>query len=159
MIPPVDDIDRLMVVMEAAFEPTYREAWTRRQVEDALLLGSGHYALVDAAGGPLAPGSAAAGFSLSRLGYDEEELLLFTVLPEHRRKGLGAVLLRDLAIAAAARGARRLLLEMRCGNPAESLYRSFGFEQIGRRRDYYCTTDGTRIDAITFARPITQNED
>ena len=35
MKPPADDLDRLMAVMNTAFDPTFGEAWTRRQVEDA----------------------------------------------------------------------------------------------------------------------------
>jgi ribosomal-protein-alanine N-acetyltransferase len=34
-----DHIDRLMAVMDAAFDPFFQEAWTRRQVEDALVTG------------------------------------------------------------------------------------------------------------------------
>jgi ribosomal-protein-alanine N-acetyltransferase len=43
---------------------------------------------------------------------------------------------------------------MRDGNPAESLYRHHGFAPIGRRPKYYRTTDGERIDAITFSRDM-----
>ena len=32
--PPPDDIDRIMAIMAAAFDPHYGEAWTRRQVEE-----------------------------------------------------------------------------------------------------------------------------
>ena len=46
MIAPGDDIDRLMAVMQAAFAPEYGEAWTRRQVEDALLMGNCFYGLI-----------------------------------------------------------------------------------------------------------------
>ncbi len=151
MNPPTDDLDRLMAVMAAAFDPEYGEAWTRRQVEDALLLGNCTYELIDDCGNPPAIGCAAAGFSLSRHGYEEEELLLFAVDPKHRRKGLGARMLVSLAEAAKSRGAHRLLLEMRRGNPAESLYRTFGFQPIGERPNYYRTLHGDRIDAITFA--------
>lgn len=154
MIPPVDDLDRLMAVMAAAFDPTYGEAWTRRQVEDALMIGNCHYRLIDAEGREPAPGMPAAGFFLSRTGFDEEELLLFAVDPAFRRRGLGQALLRQLVEAARARGARRLLLEMRRGNPAESLYRSFGFQPIGERPNYYRTREGQTIDAITFARDM-----
>jgi ribosomal-protein-alanine N-acetyltransferase len=151
MMPPADDLDRLMAVMAAAFDPAFGEAWTRRQVEDALLIGNCHYALIDPAGGEPAPGAAAAGFFLSRSGFDEEELLLFAVDPAWRRRGLGRALLRRLAEAARERGAQRLLLEMRRGNPAEALYLEFGFRPIGERPNYYRTPDGQTIDAITFA--------
>jgi ribosomal-protein-alanine N-acetyltransferase len=154
MTPPADDIDRIMAVMAIAFDPEYGEAWTRRQVQDALLFGNCYYGLIDAAGTAPSEDGAAAGFSLSRYGFEEEELLLFAVAPDHRRKGLGKLMLGQLSEAARARGARRLLLEMRRGNPAESLYRAFGFYPIGERPNYYRTATGERIDAITFACAI-----
>ena len=152
--PPADDIDRLMAIMDTAFDPHFREAWTRRQVEDALLVGNCHYALADQHGQPDRPGDQAAGFCLSRTGVEEEELLLFAVSPDHRQRGIGRAMLVRLAADARARGARTLFLEMRKGNPAEALYRRFGFCPIGERRDYYRTANGETIDAITFALPL-----
>ncbi|MGE4305021.1 MAG: ribosomal-protein-alanine acetyltransferase, partial [Novosphingobium sp.] len=66
----------------------------------------------------------------------------------------GRHLLNELAKGAKGRDVSRLLLEMRRGNPAESLYRSFGFYSIGERREYYRLQSGERIDAITFACDI-----
>lgn len=151
MSAPLDNLDQLMAVMETAFDPVYGEAWTRRQVEDALILGDCHYVLVDATGGIPGPDAPAAGFFLSRTGYDEEELLLLAVKPECRRSGLGRLLLGRLAQGARDRGATRLLLEMRRGNSAETLYRAFGFRPIGLRPNYYRGAGAERIDAITFA--------
>mgnify|MGYP003323401368 CR=1 FL=1 len=96
----------------------------------------------------------ATGFVLSRNAPGEEELLLIAVRPEFRRKGVGATLIRLLALAARARGADRIFLEMRENNPASSLYHKVGFEPIGRRKDYYLFADGTRMDAITFGLSI-----
>lgn len=151
MIAPDDHIDRIMAVMAAAFAPEYGEAWTRRQVEDALLIGDCHYRLIGPAGTTPGDDQPAAGFFLSRHGYEEEELLLLAVDPGFRRLGLASRLLEWLRDDAAGRGARRLLLEMRRGNPAEALYRAHGFRQIGERPGYYRTPDGTRLDALTFA--------
>jgi len=148
---PEADLDRLMLVMEAAFDPAYGEAWNRRQVEDSLLIGRSHYKLVGKNGLPPESGEEAAGFYLSREGYLEEELLLLAVIPQARRRGLGKILLQDLSKQAQSRGAERMFLEMRRGNPAESLYRNFGFEPIGVRPRYYRGPEGVRIDAITFA--------
>lgn len=156
MIAPGDDIDRIMAIMELAFDPAFGEAWTRRQVEDALVVGNCHYLLAGTDGEDPPAGSPVAGFALARHGFDEEELLLFAVAPQYRRQGIGARLLDRFGRAARARGAQRLLLEMRHGNPAEGLYRTFGFMPIGRRPDYYRTADGTRTDAITFATGIDQ---
>lgn len=147
-----DDLDRIMAVMEAAFDPAYGEAWNRRQVEDALLLGNCHYGLIAPHGDEPAPGEVAAGFFMSRTSYDEEELLLIAIAPQYRRLGLGRTLLSRFAAAARDHGAVRLLLEMRRGNPAERLYRAAGFEPVGLRPNYYRMPHGERIDAITFAR-------
>ena len=148
-----DDIDRIMAVMRTAFDPEFGEAWNRRQVEDALILGNCHYLLADAAGNAPAadvPPTEIAGFALSRTGFGEEELLLFAVAPRYRRHGIGERLLARFAQAAHERGATRLLLEMRRGNDAESLYLRHGFRPIGLRPNYYRTLSGPRIDAITF---------
>lgn len=149
-----EDLDKLMEVMTAAFDPLYGEAWTRRQVEDALLFGHTYYSLVDARGNAPSAETPAAGFTLSRHGFAEEELLLLAVIPQERKKGLGKILLELLSDSAKHRGAQRLLLEMRKGNPAESLYSAFGFYQIGERPDYYRLLSGERVNAITFARDL-----
>lgn len=140
-----DDVDRIMAVMGAAFDPAFGEAWTRRQVSDTLLLGNCDYALVGA------EGASATGFYLSRFAYDEEELLLLAVDPAFRGHGIGRGLLERFARSASARGACRLVLEMRRGNPAEALYREFGFVPVGIRPNYYRLPNGRMSDAITFA--------
>ena len=151
---PTDDLDRLMEVMDTAFDPVYGEAWTRRQVEDALLVGNCNYGLVNAEGSIPNENEPAVGFYLSRSAAQEEELLLFAVIPEYRRRGLGRTLLQMLRSDALSRGIERIFLEMRKGNPAESLYSAFGFSPIGVRPDYYKFTNGNRIDAITFGLNI-----
>jgi ribosomal-protein-alanine N-acetyltransferase len=149
-----EDIDRIMTVMTSAFDPAYGEAWTRRQVEDALLIGNCHYLLVAPGGDEPGPNEDPAGFCLSRAGFEEEELLLFAVSPLYRRRGLGWKMLERLTEQARLRGATRLLLEMRDGNPAGSLYLRYGFLPIGRRPDYYRRPCGKRIDAVTFAKAM-----
>jgi len=146
-----DDLDRIMAVMEAAFDPAFGEAWNRRQVGDALVLPNTHYLLVAADGGPPPDGEPAAGFVLSRGAADEEELLLIAVDPAHRRRGIGTALLSSFIDQARDRGAERLFLEMRDGNSAEALYLRHGFARVGRRRAYYRRGSGLPVDAITFA--------
>lgn len=151
MIGQDDDVDRIMAVMECAFDPAFGEAWNRRQVSDALLLGNCHYRLAAAPSAALVDEPRAVGFYLSRFAFDEEELLLLAVDPRYRRTGIGGSLLDEFASSAQARGAKRLLLEMRSGNPADRLYRAFGFVPVGVRPDYYRVENGRRNDAITFA--------
>lgn len=151
MIGQDDDIDRIMAVMDCAFDPAFGEAWNRRQVSDALLLGNCHYRLADAPDARSDAPPQAAGFYLSRFAFDEEELLLLAVDPRYRGTGIGRSLLDEFARSAQTRGAKRLLLEMRSGNPADRLYRGFGFVPVGVRPDYYRSGNGQRNDAITFA--------
>lgn len=158
MTPCPHHLDRIMAVMEAAFDPAYGEAWNRRQVADALTLSSTKALVVDRDGAPIAAGNASprvpAGFVLSRHVLDEEELLLIAVVPDCRRRGIGEILIGQLVAAAKARGITRVYLEMRRGNPALSLYHRLGFEPIGERPNYYRMANGERIDAITFGRSI-----
>lgn len=146
-------LDAVMEVMEASFDPYWREAWTRTQVSDSLAMPSTFVLLVDGAGAPLTGGQAA-GFVLSRQALDEEELLLVAVRPEARGRGLGAGLLEDYFASARRRGVRRIFLEMRANNPAHRLYSRCGFAPIGTRPRYYRAVDGQAIDAITFARDL-----
>lgn len=153
-----DDIDRIMDVMAGAFAPEYGEAWNRRQVSDSLLLTGTGYCLIGA-DGSFDPDMAepVAGFALTRSIFDEEELLLFAVLPQYRGKGLGAALLTEVIARAQQRGIRRLFLEMRRNNPAGKLYTGFGFRTVGVRPGYYRTASGERLDALSQELHIAKN--
>ncbi len=150
----MDDIDQIMRIMEVAFDPQWGEAWNRRQVSDSLAMPNIHYRLVGATGKPPEGSENAAGFILVRSAPGEEELLLVAVDPVFRGRSLGQKLLAKFATDAKQRGAERIFLEMRKNNPAERLYRSFGFEPIGKRKDYYRASDGSRIDAVTFGMDL-----
>jgi len=85
------------------------------------------------------PGGA---FILLRAVLDEAEVITLATAPAHRRAGLAAALLGAALLACAARGVAVLHLEVAEGNVAAlNLYRSFGFEPVGRRAGYY--EDGT----------------
>jgi [ribosomal protein S18]-alanine N-acetyltransferase len=151
MTAPADDIDRIMTVMAVAFDSQFGEAWTRRQVEDALMSGLCHYRVLCTDLGDLDSHSPPAGFYLSRHIAGEEELLLIAVAPANRQAGIGTALLKSFLQDAKQRGASRVFLEMREANPAERLYLRFGFLPIGRRTNYYRNGSSSRLDAITFA--------
>lgn len=147
----IDDIDRIMSVMTQAFDPYWGEAWTRRQIEDALTLPTTGYVLAGRDGGWPGTDEDAAAFALTRQAVDEAELLLIAVAPDARGRGLGRAVLEQVIAETRARGGAKLFLEMRHNNPAEQLYRALGFEPVGRRPNYYRLADGTRLDAVTFA--------
>ena len=150
---PDDPVDAIMQVMGRAFEPQFGEAWNRRQLADALILGTCRYGLI-AQDGKIGDqrGRTTAGFFLARQALDEEELLLFAVDRACRHRGLGGQLLDHFCASASRNGVRRIFLEMRDGNPAARLYESRDFHRVGKRPGYYRGLDGTRHDALTFQR-------
>lgn len=138
------DLDEVMATMHVAFDPAFGEAWTRAQCSGILGLAGVWLVLARR-------GSQAAGFALSRIVLDEAELLLLAVQPEQRRFGVGHALLSAVVGEARGRGAARLHLEMRDGNPAARLYEKAGFSEIGRRKGYYRGQNRVSYDAITLA--------
>jgi len=150
----MNDVDHLMHVMKDAFDPYWREAWTRKQVEDSLQLPSTYYLLCDETGAKPVDATQTVGFVLARRIMDEEELLLIGVKTDYRNLGIGNRLLSRFMQEARLHGSKKVFLEMRDRNPAETLYRRADFQPIGRRRNYYRTSSGQLVDAITFARPL-----
>lgn len=142
-----DDLDAVMVVMDRAFDPHYGEAWTRSQCAGILpMMG---VSLVLAKDGPTL-----VGFGLHRTISDEAELLLLAVDPSAQGEGIGRMLLDQFADECGKKGAHRLHLEVRDGNPATHFYEAAGYRIAGRRRRYYCGDEGDRIDALTYVKNI-----
>jgi ribosomal-protein-alanine N-acetyltransferase len=147
---PDTDLDSVMAVMDEAFDPCFGENWSRTQCSGVLASANSWTTISRVRGEP-------GGFALSRMIVDEAELLLIGVRPQYRRMGIGRDLLEQVAIAAATFGAKRLHLEVREGNDAAALYAAIGFEEVGRRRDYYRGANGQKFDAITLALPLPLN--
>lgn len=139
------DLDRVDRMMAAAFDPRWGEAWTRNQVIGILALPGVWLTIAEGAEGAI-------GFALLRATLDEAELLLLAVVPEARRRGAGAALLRGAIADCAARGVASLHLEVRDGNAATKLYSKNGFTKIGERRDYYRGVDGRSYSALTLRK-------
>jgi ribosomal-protein-alanine N-acetyltransferase len=80
---------------------------------------------------------------------DEAYVQNIAVVPDHRRRGLGARLLTALLDDARRRGFTKVGLEVRVDNDAAiALYERFGFRRVGLRRRYY-QPSGT--DALVMA--------
>jgi ribosomal-protein-alanine N-acetyltransferase len=70
------------------------------------------------------------------------EVLNLAVVPEHRGRGLGGLLLDAGLDAVKARGGSEVFLEVRASNTvAQALYAGRGFRMEGRRRGYYRRPD------------------
>ena len=139
------DLNEVMLVMNNSFDPAYGEAWTAPQCAGLIPMPGVWLSVARDGGSTL-------GFALGRVVVREAELLLLAVKRSSQGTGVGRQLLGRFIEIAAARGAQRLYLEVRDGNPAIKLYRSAGFSEVGRRKNYYTGRDGQIYDALTLAR-------
>jgi len=94
------------------------------------------------------------GYAILSTAAGEAHLLNLCVAPEHRRRGLGQLLLDGVLVDADLRQAGRLFLEVRPSNKgAVKLYRQNDFHVIGRRPGYY-PGNGGREDALVMVHHI-----
>ena len=139
------DLEAVMQVMGDSFDPAYGEAWTSAQCAGLMPMPGVWLSLARS-------GDDVIGFALGRIVLKEAELLLLAVRQDGQRKGIGRMLLDRFILVAASRGADRLHLEVRAGNPAMNLYLKAGFAEVGRRKNYYTGSDGQIYDALTLTR-------
>jgi [ribosomal protein S18]-alanine N-acetyltransferase len=97
---------------------------------------------------------------------DEAHVTTIAVDPSFHRHQIGSRLLLNLARASVGHGARHLTLEVRVSNaPAQAMYRRFGFETAGIRKNYYAETNEDAlvmwaydIDTPAYAERLTAIE-
>ena len=88
---------------------------------------------------------------------DEGYITNVAVFPEYRRQGIAAQIIKVFCDFAAGNHLAFLTLEVRPTNTAAiELYRSFGFEEVGRRKNYY---DLPKEDALILTRYFVYEED
>ncbi len=79
----------------------------------------------------------------------EAHISTIAVHPRLRRKGIGQLILIAMIEKARTIGADHITLEVRASNlVAQSLYRKYGFQVVGRRRGYYSDANE---DAVVMA--------
>ena len=92
------------------------------------------------------------GYVVAIFAGGEGEVANLAVSPEVRRRGIGRALVSATLDEARRRKAEAVFLEVREGNSAaRRLYRSCGFDEVGRRRGYY--TRPTE-DALILKKPL-----
>ena len=86
---------------------------------------------------------------------DDCTVLRIACHPQHRRRGIGSMLLQQGLTRAGERGARRASLEVRPSNEsALAFYRACGFTIAGVRRGYYPETgEDALVMQLTLAVP------
>lgn len=138
----VGDLDEVLAIENRV----YSFPWTDGNFRDSLRNGDRVCGLRDGS-------RLIAYFVLMRV-VDEMHLLNIAVDPARQGQGHGAVLLRYAVQLATLAGAGSVLLEVRPSNEqALAMYRHFGFQRIGVRRDYY-PAHGGREDAWVLRLPL-----
>lgn len=101
--------------------------------------------------------TAPGGFLVASAVAGEAEVLTLAVAPEARRQGIARGLVAGFLAQAAARGAQAAFLEVAADNAAAlALYQALGFVVAGRRKGYYLSPDGLRIDAVVMTRRLAE---
>ena len=91
---------------------------------------------------------------------DDAHITTVAVAPEARGHQIGTRLMLSLVDRSLDAGAKHLTLEVRVSNePAQALYERFGFEPVGRRKNYYRDEDAlvmwaTDIDTQEYAERL-----
>ncbi len=81
---------------------------------------------------------------------DEGYVTNIGVLPDYRRKGIGAKIVNSLIDYSKEKSLDFLSLEVRVSNSAAiSLYKNFGFEEVGVRKNFY---SNPKEDALIMTR-------
>jgi [ribosomal protein S18]-alanine N-acetyltransferase len=139
MIPA--DIPAVVAIEHAAYsvpwsETTFRGLLRRRDAELVVATVDDHVV----------------GYAVFWCVVDQGELGNVAVIGSARRRGIGELLVAEIIERAARRRVREVFLEVRPSNlTARRLYERFGFEPVGRRRNYY---QEPVEDALVLRRPV-----
>lgn len=140
-----DDIEAVMKIENQA----YPFPWTSGNFRDSI--NAGYEAWILKEHGTMI------GYMVWMKVVDEAHLLNITLSPARQGHGLGSWMMRHFMEQARAQHQSHLMLEVRPSNPrAISMYRKFGFEQIGLRQDYYPAGPHQREDAVVMRRSFNE---
>lgn len=136
-----------VAAIEAEVYPT---PWSPRVFFDELAMDNRRYVLVEGVDGIV-------GYGGLLIIEGDAHITTLAVAPEMRGRRLGVRLMLALVDTALANDARHLTLEVRVSNrSAQGLYEQFGFDPVGRRKNYYVDEDAlvmwaTDIDTDEYA--------
>jgi len=135
----LDDLDAVMEIEQRV----YTHPWSRASFADVLESGYAVHLLK--------AGDTLLGYSVVLQGVEEAHLLNIALAPEYQRQGWAPLMLEAVEIWARGHAAVWLWLEVRSGNTrAQAVYRTRGFEPVGRRNGYYAAGRCQREDAVVM---------
>lgn len=87
---------------------------------------------------------------IQSLGEEGAEIVLIATRPEFQRQGVA----RQLLDAIPARTGHVFLEVSEDNRPAIEFYKKTGFEEVGRRKNYYKRDNATRTDALIMKKAL-----
>src|SRR6186997_2280154 len=139
----LEDVPAVHRIESASFPTPWPDYAFKQEIQANRLA---HYLVVKS-------GEETIGYGGMWLMVDEAHITTFAVLPEWRRRGIGARLMLSMMQLASQLNARVATLEVRLSNqPARDLYQRFGFRPVGIRPRYY--SDNAEDALIMTSGPL-----
>ena len=133
-----DDLGRVFSIEKVA----HITPWSKKIIHDCIEVGYGCFVIEK--------GTRIQGFMIARAVAGECHLLNLCIHPNAQGRGLGEALLLYL-IEVVKLDSTFIQLEVRPSNQAAiELYEKHGFDEVGRRKDYYSDKGGVKEDALVF---------
>ena len=121
------DVDAVVEIENVSFSLP----WSRQSFHDEMQNERAFYLLA-------VEGERAIGYVGAWLIFDEAHITNVAILPEYRRRGIGEKLMKQMIEAVKHKGIQSMTLEVRESNfAAQAMYKKFGFEVAGIRKNYY----------------------
>ena len=142
-----ENIKDIFLIEQTCFS-TY---WTEQSIADSISNDSNYFNIAYVENKP-------AGYMSMQLVAGEGDIMRVAVLPEYRRLGIGRKLLQECF---SANNPDVVFLDVRENNiPAIRLYESFGFVNIGIRKNYYANpTENAVMMKMSVEKAIWNNDD
>ena len=126
----ITDLEQIMVIEQASFS----HPWTEGMILSELFDNPFAFSFVLRAG----ENQTIVAYVFMRMVLEELHLMDLAVHPACRRRRIAEKLVQKVLCTAREKQVERIILEVRASNQAaQSLYKKFGFVQVGERRNYY----------------------
>lgn len=115
----------------------FHDPWSQKAIEEAHAFGT-LFLVAESCGEVV-------GYAGVKPVLDEGYISNVAVTEKMRSKGVGSLIMEELTLLARKNGLKTVSLEVRPSNTAAiSLYKKFGYKEVGRRRNFYShpTEDG-----------------
>ncbi len=126
-------------------QQVYNYPWSENIFRDCFKIGYSCWVCEDSQEGVI-------GYGILSIAAGEAHIMNICLSPKVHGQGYGRRMMEKLIEVSQEKRALSMFLEVRPSNTAAiALYEKMGFNEIGKRKDYYPAADGGREDAVMLA--------